>query len=65
VVRECCNMVTITGSDRSSSMGGSGLLMYMVMLTPLRSGRAGKQGTASDRGVAAVSLQLPKSQSGG
>ncbi len=44
VVRECYNMVSITGSANNSAMVGSRLLMYMVMLTPTRSNRAGKPG---------------------
>src|SRR6266404_7093442 len=62
VVRECCNMVTITGSANNSSMVGSRLLMYMVTLTPIRSNRARKPGTVLGQGGPADSCWLPDSR---
>jgi hypothetical protein len=65
VVRECCNMISITGSANNSSMVGSRLLMYMVMLTPTRSNRAGKPGTAGGRGSRGWPCWLPESRMAG
>ena len=55
-------MVSITGSANNSSMVGSRLLMYMVMLTPTRSNRTGKPGQSEDGGVAAGPVGFPRAE---
>jgi hypothetical protein len=62
VVRACCNTVTITGSDRSSSKVGSRLLTFMVMFTPA----AGRDARGSRRtGVSRLCVLTSREPHGG